>query len=299
MLRAFRERLRSTQGFERFKRRFAKRAASLALTVLAVVGEIEQADSVRTACIGEMRRGVQVLAGGTTKRKHIVTGRDFVAFPDRVAQLEVERRTLGLFSDRGQIVLLRGEVVRGGVHHVETGGDEGFQVEAEFVESWQVAWHAGAEPFVPSKELSHVLDEVRHDGLTLVQRRFGAEVAVKAQEIEIQAVEVVVLAEFTDERELLRPHLRHGKVVNEVGPTLRAGLDAMLGMLCIKLRHAHADAAARFVAGLRIDELLVIASFMRKEMNAAWPLARQRSMNTFTTSPPFSTNCPNESGFCA
>jgi hypothetical protein len=89
-------------------------------------------------------------------------------------------------------------------------------------------------------------------------RRFGAEVAVEAQEIEFEAVEVVVLTELADQRELLRTHLGHREVMHEVRTALRAGLDAMLGMLRVKLRHAHADAAARFVAGLRIDELLVM-----------------------------------------
>jgi hypothetical protein len=122
----------------------------------------------------------------------------------------------------------------------------------------QIARHTCAEPLFRSQHLPHFPDEVRHDGAALLQRRFLAEVAVEAQEIEFQAVEVVVLTEFADQRELLRTHLGHREVMHEVRTAQRAGLDAMLGMLRVKLRHAHADAAARFVAGLRIDELLVM-----------------------------------------
>ena len=102
------------------------------------------------------------------------------------------------------------------------------------------------------------MDKVRHDGTALLQRRFGAEVAVEAQEVEFEAVQVVVLDELAEHRELLCPHFRLRPVQNEVGASQRAGFDAVLGMLGIPACDAHADAAARFVAGLGIDELFVM-----------------------------------------
>ena len=51
MLRLFGERLRITQSFERLKRRLAENTAAFALTMLAVISEVEQADAIRAACI--------------------------------------------------------------------------------------------------------------------------------------------------------------------------------------------------------------------------------------------------------
>ena len=68
--------------------------------------------------------------------------------------------------------------------------------------------------------MPHLFDEAGHDGSALLKRRFfGAEVAVEAQKIEFQAIEIVVLAEFANEREFLRPHFGNGKVLHEVCAT--------------------------------------------------------------------------------
>ena len=126
MLLAFREDLRITQRIERLKRWFAEFAATFALAVLAVVGEIKEADAVRAACIGEMSGGVQMLAGGAAEGKDVVTGPHFVAFPNRVTELEVECGTGCQLANSGEVVLLGREIMRGCVHHVDTSSDERF-----------------------------------------------------------------------------------------------------------------------------------------------------------------------------
>jgi hypothetical protein len=155
VLRAFREGLRITQSFECFKRRLTEDATAFALAVLAVVGEIEQADAIRTACIREMRGGMQVLASGTAEGKHVVTVPALCRLSRSCGTARSRAPAPRFFADDGQIVLLRGEVVRGGVHHVETGGDECFQIEAEHIESCQIARHTGAEPLFRSEQLPH------------------------------------------------------------------------------------------------------------------------------------------------
>ena len=86
--------LRIAQRLQRLKWRLAEKAAPFALTVLAVVGEVEEADAIRAAGIGEVRGGVQVLAGGAAEGEDVVACCELVAIPDRVAELEVERRAL-------------------------------------------------------------------------------------------------------------------------------------------------------------------------------------------------------------
>jgi hypothetical protein len=49
-----REGLRITQRFQCVKWGFAKKAAAFALTMLPVVGEVEEADAIGSAGIGEM-----------------------------------------------------------------------------------------------------------------------------------------------------------------------------------------------------------------------------------------------------
>ena len=58
-----------------------------------------------------MRGRVQMLPRGAAIRKHIITHRDLLALPDRVAQLEVKRRRGCLLANGREVMLLRREVV--------------------------------------------------------------------------------------------------------------------------------------------------------------------------------------------
>ena len=70
------------------------------MTVLAIVGEIEEADAICAAFVGEVGGGMQVLAGGSAEGKDIVAFCDFVAFPEGVAEFKVERGPLRLGAYR-------------------------------------------------------------------------------------------------------------------------------------------------------------------------------------------------------
>ena len=88
----------------------------------------------------------------------------------------------------------------GRIHHIQSRCDQCFQIQPQQIQGRQMTRHPSTQeatlPF-PSRVIqqgAHFCNERCHDLATLLHRGFVlAEVAVGAQEVQLQAVDVVVL----------------------------------------------------------------------------------------------------------